>query len=179
LQDYFNQSPGCRPLRSDDAYEILVKKKIIEIDRHQGIKFRDFLKHLKRNNQLNLIPQCQTEETSGKSTNWFFRTAASKTQPIRKLIPLNEAVIKHTVTENEIKDKVNTFPKMDAGKFTDIQLETRKNYHRAYEKWSKEEEKFLIRVVKEIKDPMKLSDLFQRQPSAVKTRLKDHFNIIL
>ena len=179
LQDYFNKNPGCHPLRSDDAYEILVKKKIVEIDRHQGIKFREFLKHLKRNDQLHLIPQCQAEETAGISTNWFFRTAATKTKPIRKLIPISEAVITRTLSENEIKDTVNTFPKTETNKFTHIQLETRKNYPRAYEKWFKEEEDFLIQVVKEIKDPMKLSELFQRQPSAIKTRLEDHFNIIL
>jgi hypothetical protein len=40
LPDYFDLNKGRGTLRSDDVNEILVRKKIIERDRHIGIKFR-------------------------------------------------------------------------------------------------------------------------------------------
>ena len=45
-------------LRSTDIYPILAKKGLIEKDRHNGLHFRRFLRKLKDNDLLKLIPQC-------------------------------------------------------------------------------------------------------------------------
>ena len=92
---------------------------------------------------------------------------------------MTEAVKERAIDENEIKEIVKTFPIRDTSKFTHIELETRATYPRAYEFWSEEEEKLLIQVANDIKNPVKLSQLFQRQPSAIQNRLKDRHNIIL
>jgi hypothetical protein len=179
LQEYFDKSNAGMTLRSTDAYELLVNKNVVERDRHNGIKFREFLAHLKRNNALNHIPQCRTEDTGGNTTHWFFETAPGKTIRARNLKPLALAGKVLTIDMAEVKSKINTFPKCDISKFTHIQFETREKYKRAYEFWTSSEEQLLIEVVKEITDVFKLSELFDRQPSAIKNRLKDRFKIII
>lgn len=179
LQDYFDLNKGQGTLRSGEAYEILVKKNVIEKDRHCGIKFRAFLKQLKTNNQLYLIPQCRAEDTSGSMTNWFFQSASSKTIKISNPKPVEEAGKIAKVDETDIKHRVSTFPKLDPTTLTMVQNETRVNYPRAFEIWSSDEEKLLVSISQEIKDPIKLSTLFQRQPSAIQYRLKERFGIIL
>ncbi|MEI6568118.1 MAG: hypothetical protein WCR20_15680 [Verrucomicrobiota bacterium] len=79
IQDYFDNDPFQKTLRSTDAYEILVKKNLVETDRHSGYKLREFLHKLKNNDALKLIPQCRAEETRGNFTHWYFESAKSKT----------------------------------------------------------------------------------------------------
>ena len=180
LQEYFDKNyVADGKLRSTDAYEILVKKNVVEKDRHNGIKFREFLKKLKKNNQLYLIPQCDPEKTSGSSTNWFFYSARGKTIKAKNLVPINQVGKVISIDMNRIKNEINELPKRDTAKFTHIQIETREKYARAYEIWTPNEEKLLLEVVKEITDCFKLSELFQRQPSAIQNRLKDGFKIII
>jgi len=179
LQEYFDKNNAGESLRSTDAYEILVKKNVVELDRHNGIKFREFLAHLKRNNALYHIPQCRTEGTNGNMTNWFFETAPGKTIRAKNLKPIALAGKVLTIDLDEVKNKINAFPKCDTSKFTHIQFGTRESYKRAYEFWSPKEEQLLIEVVKEITDVYQLSELFQRQPSAIQNRLKDRLNIII
>ncbi len=42
-----------------------------------------------------------------------------------------------------------------------------------------EKEKMIEKIVNEIIEPSILSDIFQRQPSTIKGRLKDKFNITI
>lgn len=179
LQEYFDKYSAGESLRSTDAYEILVKKNVVERDRHSGIKFREFLAHLKRNNALYHIPQCRTEGSSGNTTNWYFETAPGKTIWAKKLIPKALAGKVLTIDLDVLKSSINAFPKCDTSKFTHVEFETRENFKRAYEFWTIEEEQLLIEVAKEITDIFKISELFQRQPSAIQKRLKDRFNIII
>lgn len=179
LQEYFDKNNAGKTLRSTDVYELLVKKNVVERDRHNGIKFREFLAHLKRNNGLHHIPQCRYESTSGNKTNWFFHTAPEKTIRVKNLKPIELAGKVLTFDINDLKSKINALPKCDTSKFTHIQFETREKYKRAYEFWTSTEEQLLIEVVKEITDVFKLSELFERQPSAIKNRLKDRFKIII
>jgi len=179
LQEYFDKNNAGKTLRSTEAYELLVKKNVVERDRHNGIKFREFLAHLKRNNELYHIPQCRPESTSGNTTNWFFQTAPEKTIRVKNLKPKELAGEVITLDMDKLKSKINTFPKCDTSKFTHVQFETREKYKRAYEFWTSTEEQLLIEVVKEITDVFKLSELFERQPSAIKNRLKDRFKIII
>ena len=51
-------------------------------------------------------------------------------------------------------------------------LEIRKKYRRAYEPWDDTEDNLLIQQYTEVKDIQILSDIFQRQPGAIESRLK-------
>jgi len=179
LQEYFEKAITHGELRTTDVYDILARKGAVEKDRHNGAKFREFLQHLKKNNQLYLIPQCRAEDNGGDYTNWFFHSEPGKTIKAKNLKPLAEMGKKSSVDENEVKKKVAQYPKRDTTKFTPKEIETRVNYPRSFGFWKQEEEKLLLEVVKEIKDPFKLSELFQRQPSAIQTRLREKFNIII
>jgi len=180
IQDYFDHDPFQRVLRSTDAYDLLVKKNLVEVDRHSGYKFRAFLHKLKDNDVLRkLIPQCRAEETSGNFTNWYFESAKSKTVPHGNFKPMSKIDRPQTLNKDDIKQEIQKLPKRDPIGLTLIELETRKKYPRAYEIWSDKEEELLIKVVKEISDPFKLSDLFGRQPSAIQNRLKDKYRIVI
>lgn len=179
LQEYFDKNQGSEPLRSTDAYDILVRKGLVERDRHQGVKFREFLKHLRKNNALNLIPQCRWEESSGHYTNWFFQTKRAKTINARNLIPIAQAGLKPELNWEEWSKKIMELPKRDPTDFISPQLEIRETYPRAYEWWTRPEEDLLLEVIQAIKDPLELGKLFQRQPSAIQNRLKTKHNIIL
>lgn len=179
LQDHFDKNPGSEALRSTDAYDILVRKGLAERDRHHGVKFREFLNHLKKNNALNLIPQCRWEESSGHYTNWFFQTNKAKTIKAMNLKPVALAGQKPELNWEEWSEKIMELPKRDPSDFILPQLEVRKNFPRAYELWTKPEEDLLLEVIQKIKDPFELGKLFQRQPSAIQNRLKTKHNIIL
>lgn len=172
LQEYFDRERIVGPLRSNEVYEILVRQTLIERDRHQGIKFRDFLHKLRKENQLYLIPQCRFEETAGRQVNWFFESTPGKTLAGKKLIPLSQAGKELTIDLEAIKQKIEKLPKRNPSAFGVVELETRKNYPLAYEYWTKEEEELLEKVNKEIKDPMKLGKLFGRQPNAIENRIE-------
>lgn len=59
-------------LRSTDIYPILARKGLIQKDRHNGLYFRRFLRKLKKNNLLSLIPQCQYRTTQSEFLMWYF-----------------------------------------------------------------------------------------------------------
>lgn len=171
LQEYFDRERIVGPLRSNEVYEILARQGLIERERHQGIKFREFLHRLRKENQLYLIPQCRVEETRGNQVNWFFESTPGKVPTGRKLVPIAQAMQKKTLDLEAISREVDQLPKRDTSGFGVVELETRKNYPRAYEYWSPKEEELLKQVYAEIQDPMELSRLFMRQPSAIRNRL--------
>lgn len=171
IQDYFDKERIVGPLRSNEVYDILLRKGLVEQDRHHGIKFRQFLNKLRQANQLYLIPQCRFEETQGTQVNWFFESTPGKVPKARKLIPLSHALQAQTIDKSAVLRTVGTFPKRDPAEFGLVELETRKSYPRAYELWSAEEEDLLLSVYKEIKDFIALSKLFGRQPSAMQNRI--------
>jgi len=173
LQEYFDRERIVGPLRSNDVYEILVRQGLIERDRHQGIKFREFLHRLKKENQLYLIPQCRFEETRGTQVNWFFESTPGKVSTGRRLIPIAQAVQKKTLDLDALRQEIENLPKRYTSGFGVVELETRKNYPRAYEFWTPKEEELLKQVYLEIQDPMELSKIFKRQPSAMENRIKN------
>ncbi|WP_209329010.1 hypothetical protein [Lunatimonas salinarum] len=176
LQEYFDRERMVGPLRSNEVYEILARQGLIERDRHQGVKFREFLHRLCKENQLYLIPQCRFEETRGTQVNWFFESTPGKVPTGRKLVPLAQAIQRKTLDLEAIVKEVDQLPKRDTLGFGVVELETRKNYPRAYEYWSPKEEERLKKVYAEIQDPMELSKVFKRQPSAIENRIKNRFN---
>jgi len=78
IQAYFEKERILGPLRSIEVYEILARKGLIERDRHNGIKFRQFLNKLRHEGQLYLVSQCRYEATIGKQVNWFFESTPGK-----------------------------------------------------------------------------------------------------
>ncbi|NOQ72828.1 MAG: hypothetical protein GQ574_12530 [Crocinitomix sp.] len=59
-------------LRSTDIYPVLARKGLVQKDRHNGLYFRKFLRKLKENNLLQLIPQCQYRTTETEFLAWYF-----------------------------------------------------------------------------------------------------------
>jgi len=172
LQDYFDNNPGSSALRSTDVFDILKKSGLVEWDRHQGVKFRNFLRKLNEQNALDLIPQCHCEKSSAYRSNWYFTSAPSKTIKNRNLIPLSETNKPAILDYDSIKDYVSKLPASKNRNYLQHQLAIRAKYPRAYEIWTKEEENLLIRVYKEESKLFKLSELFMRQPSAIQSLLE-------
>lgn len=81
LEDYFAMT-GKVVLRSTEVYPYLQRQGLVPKDRHNGIYFRKFLKRLKRNHALNLIPQCEAIDQDEVFTNWYFRSAKKKMQDV-------------------------------------------------------------------------------------------------
>lgn len=113
IQDYFDNDPFQKTLRSTDAYDILVKKNLVEVDRHSGIKLREFLHKLKNNDALKLIPQCRAEETKGNFTHWYFESAKNKTVPHGNLVRIGQIDRLKKLNKDDIKQEIQKFPKRD------------------------------------------------------------------
>lgn len=173
LQNFFDQNPGTHTLRSHDAYDILAKKGLVERDRHHGIKFREFLNKVKVANAMVFIPQCRPEPGNGNQTNWIFQSAPGKTIRIKNL-KMDPAVPPVDETKlSEIKYEVDSLRKRNTEDFDFIQLDTRKNYPRAYEYWSSKEEELLLMASELTDDSFKLSKIFGRQPSVLEKKIKE------
>lgn len=171
LQLHFDQNLGITTMRSTDAYNVLVTKGLVERDRHQGIKFRNFLKRLNDANALGFIPQCKAQSGSGNMTNWIFRSESKlKIQPTSVMPVSNTEHLKADVIEAAGKI-IATFPKREISDFDPIALETRKTYSRAYEYWTTEEKDLLSKTAVQITSSFELSKIFKRQPSAIDDQL--------
>jgi hypothetical protein len=177
IQEFFNKNPKTAVLRSTDAYDVLIKLKLVEADRHSGLRFRQFLHKLKSCNALDLIPQCRSQDVNDYRTNWFFESTPSKSYGSRHLKPVTLVTKTVTIDVEEVKKEIQAFPCRSTNHFTHIEIDTRKKYPRAYEYWTEKEEVLLVRVCKQITDSFELSRLFGKQPSAIQARLNDRFGI--
>jgi hypothetical protein len=165
-------------LRSTDIYPILARKGLIEKDRHNGLHFRKFLRRLKENNLLKLIPQCQYRTTKTDFLEWYFYR--SKIDTSNKVLTQTEdrKLITPDLTEQEIDDliekakpQIAVLPKIDSSTLTPQMIEIRENYPRAYEKWSEREIEIMTRAYNKFKRIDKVAELLERQPSAVRKKL--------
>jgi DNA helicase-4 len=69
-------STGKTNLRASDIFQHLERKGLFERDsKKTGIHFYRFLKKLKKENMLHLIPQCDGIDQNEIYTNWFFHRA--------------------------------------------------------------------------------------------------------
>jgi hypothetical protein len=175
LQDFFDKNPITKVLRSTHAYDELLKKNLVEKDRHDGVKFRNFLRKLLDHSALDLIPQLRIDQQNDKWINWYFESAASKTIKARNLRPILKTTAEKHIDKQAIVERLSNLRKRDESDFGFAEVQTRKNYPRAYEYWTKEEDELLLMAVEEITDSFELSKLFGRQPSAIQTRLKEKF----
>lgn len=181
IQEYIDMT-GESDLRSTDVYPYLAKKGLVEKDRHNGLRFRQFLNKLKDNDLLKLIPQCVCiPGLQNEMNEWHFYSAkqdcltgnpslqvAEKAQII---VPaLTESEIQKYITEH--KPQVEALPRRKDKVFTPQELDTRRDYHRAYETWTDQE----IKIMKEFyllsKNIDDVAKLLGRQPSAVGLRLE-------
>jgi hypothetical protein len=172
--------------RSTDIYEYLVRRDLIEKDRHQGIHFRKFLSRLKAKGLLSLIPQCKCEENPNRKYEWHFhRMSDEEFNKLTNPVPNKKATIIHAppISIEEInqliaasKDVIEKLPRTDDSYFTVQQQEIRKKYPRAYEVWLPVEEDYLRRAVNKFQNIDKVAELLKRQPSAVMLRLEEMDN---
>ena len=165
-------------LRSTDIYPILAQKGLIEKDRHNGLHFRKFLKKLKENNLLNLIPQCQYRTTTTESLEWhFYRSKVDLSKNTFSSGKRKNIIVPKTTEEeiNELIDKardhISSLPKRDNSIFTPQMIEIRENYPRAYEIWTEREIEIMLRAYKKFNRVDKVAELLERQPSVVKRKI--------
>ncbi|WP_133686354.1 hypothetical protein [Maribacter spongiicola] len=178
IQEYLEQT-GSHGVRSTDVYPLLARKGLIQKDRHNGVHFRNYLKRLHKSGMLNLIPQCKANKNKSKSYEWRFYSV-----PDSKIISNVESVnvdnpIVPDITEAEIDDlilktksHIDKLPKIDTSILPPQILELRKNYPRAYEKWTEREYDIMNRAFVKFKNIYKVAELLRRQPSVVRKKLK-------
>lgn len=165
-------------LRSTDIYPILAKKGLVEKDRHNGLHFRKFLRKLKENDLLKLIPQCQYRTTKTDFLEWYFYRSRIDTSEKEIAPGTDRELITPQITEEEINDLIEKakpyvakLPKISSLNFTPQMLEIRANYSRAYEKWTDREIEIMTRAFKKFNRIDKVAELLERQPSVVRKKL--------
>ena len=174
------ESTNSDGLRSTDLYPILARKKLIEKDKYNGIHFRRFLRKLKENDLLKLIPQCKFQYNQKKPEflEWYFYQIKKEPELTESQEKSERKIILPKLPENEIneliekaKPHIEKLPKKEIGKFTVPQLETRKLYQRAYESWTEREIEIMTRAYKKFGRIDKVAELLKRQPNVIKKRL--------
>ena len=172
---------GESDLRSTDVYPYLARKGLVEKDRHNGLRFRQFLNKLKDNDLLKLIPQCVCiPGLQNEMNEWHFYTAKQNCtagDPSHQ-VPEKTQIIVPAMTESEIqtyvsehKPLVEALPKRLNKVFTPQELDTRRDYPRAYETWTDQEITIMNEFYLLSKNIDKVAQLLKRQPSAVAKRL--------
>lgn len=182
IQEFLHYS-GLKGARSTDVYPYLVKKGLIEADRHQGYQFRKFLLQLKDEGMLPLIPQCTHTVSKSGYNEWFFNLASEQRAQLENLQPSDKkAAIVHQpempaaaidqLLQLEMPN-VEKLPARDTADFTPPELELRKSHPRAYEYWTKEEIDILKRTYIATKHVYKVAQLLSRQPHIVEEKLRE------
>lgn len=180
IQEYLD-SAIQRDVRSTDIYDYLARKNLIEKDRHKGIHFRKFLDKLKKYSYLKLIPQCSCVESKNGFNEWHFHSVSKERQELDDIKVSNvNKNIEPMISEKEVdaliemnKEAIDKLPKRNTDNFTHIQIETRKNYTRAYEYWSEKEIEIMRKTYLIFKRIDKVAELLRRQPSAVQTKINE------
>jgi hypothetical protein len=181
IQEHLEQTRS-NGLRSTDLYPMLVRKDLIEKDRHQGVHFRRFLIKLQNHGLLKLIPQCKPIPAIKNEFNeWYFYMVNHDKAELNDIkitdrisdthnFPLNTEDETNEII-NELRNSISLLPKTNRT-FLPQEIETRAKYPRAYEIWTKAEIDILSQTFEKIKRIDKLAQLLERQPSAVEFRLK-------
>ena len=180
IQEHLEQT-GQKGVRSTEIYPLLARKGLIEKDKSNGYKFRQFLHKLRKENLLSLIPQCMCNEKSTGYHEWFFSAVPKKRlekSPPPSSAPATKTYLP-TLPEAEIDELIEKarpavakLPKKEETKFTLPELETRELYARAYENWNEREIEILERAYNKFGRIDKVAELLERQPSAVERRLR-------
>lgn len=70
VNEYFETSNELR-VQAKELMSLFIQKKIFKSNYSDGLPIRNFLRHLDRNQKLDLIPQVHAERKQ-QNTNWFF-----------------------------------------------------------------------------------------------------------
>ena len=70
VKEYFYNSTITK-IEAKELMNLFIKKGIFDENYKDGLPIRDFLRHLDRNNHLNLIPQAHYEQKD-VNKNWYF-----------------------------------------------------------------------------------------------------------
>lgn len=177
----FCKMEGRQNLRSTDVYQYLRRQQLVEIDRHNGIKFRQFLKKLYSGNMLYLIPQCSYKANYDSQGSWYFN-AIRKPQLEKYQSNVKAKLFKDTlaISVEEIEDlilkskpAIDELPKIDESELNYAATVTRKKYPRAYEIWTDKEYYIMEKAYKKFGSIKYVAKLLRRQPSAVQERLAE------
>jgi len=95
-----------------------------------------------------------------------FEKVYKKETPLAKRI--RERLLKTFIPNNEKENKIN---EKQANKSYAVE-EVRKNYKKAYEKWTKEEDHLLLELYRKEIKALELANRFERKPGAIRSRLK-------
>ena len=181
IQEYLRQT-GQKDARSTDVYPFLMRKGIVEKDRHDGLHFRNFLIKLKNAGMLKLIPQCTHQLSENGKNEWRFYLASDereKFSDIRSSGEKAEVVYVPQMTKEAIQEllemerpNVEKLRKRDSSAFTALEIEIRKSYPRAYEYWSDAEHLIMQRVYNACKNVNKVAELLLRQPHVIREKLE-------
>ena len=181
IQEYIEMT-GESDLRSTDVYPYLARKGLVEKDRHNGLRFRQFLNKLKDNDLLKLIPQCVCIPGLQNEMNEWHFYSAKQSCTVRNTsdqVPEKAQMIAPVMTESEIenyltnhKPLIEALPKRKNKIFTPQELDTRGDYPRAYETWTYEEIAIMNEFFLLSKNIDDVAKLLERQPSAVRLRLE-------
>jgi len=109
IEKYLHDT-GQTMIRSTDVYEYLARNGLVPRDEGNGYYFRKFLKKLKREGALDLIPQCDGIDQDDVFTNWYFHSAGKKA--------LKSVVIKQEKTNPRnfhLKDAIPVLRSITAG----------------------------------------------------------------
>jgi len=102
------ESTNSDGLRSTDLYPILARKKLIEKDKYNGIHFRRFLRKLKENDLLKLIPQCKFQYNQKKPEflEWYFYQVKKEPELTENKEKIERKIILPKLPENEINELI-------------------------------------------------------------------------
>lgn len=181
IQEYL-LSTGQKDARTPDIYISLVRRGLIEADRHNGLYLRRFLNKLKYERMLKLIPQCVHSLSPSGQNEWHFYLASEDRAELSDIRATGDNSQKHyapRLSQDEIDQLiakeaplVDSLPKRTNPNFTSQELEIRKNYPRAYEPWTTTEIDIMKRVFKQSNNIEAVAALLRRQPHIVKEKLK-------
>jgi len=167
-------------LRSIDLYPILARKKLVEKDKYNGLYFRRFLKKLKNNDLLKLIPQCKFDDDNPDYIKWYFYRVKAEKESNENKDTESKILVIPKISESEIDEliekarpHIEKLPKINLKKLTLPQLETKKMYERAYEFWTEREVEIMRRAYKKFERIDKVAELLKRQPNVVEKKLNE------
>jgi hypothetical protein len=177
IQEFLLQT-GMVNARSTDVYDFLVRKSLVEKDRHNGLHFRAFLRELKESNLLHLIKQCSFVENE-KSVEWYFNpvspTLKSENIDKKKAEKLHQPAMDKQSLEILLSSEeayISALPVRNDILYSPQQLELKGYYPRAYEYWTNEEYEILKRVYCQCKNVDAVASLLKRQPHIVKDKIE-------
>lgn len=161
MREYFIEAGERIRIRADTVWTLwfLAKDSLEEGEINQFLDVYEILKRVKANEEdTRLVKNLSTIMTS--LTNRYQRYLANISSQMKE--PLVEEKQETQTTQSS---------KMSQG-WEERLKEIKKSYPRAYQSWNETEEKELVHLFKEGLKPSEISKKLERQPSAIRSRLR-------